>query len=78
MHYLTPSKKRKSYLLLLSSHYSYIKKKDSNLIWKLNNLNYQITKYVRCILMNQISRSSLKLFERENLNFVLYEEDEGF
>ena len=28
--------------------------------------------------MNQISRSSLKLFERENLNFVLYEEDEGF
>ena len=28
--------------------------------------------------MNQISRSSLKLFERENLKFVLYEEDEGF
>ena len=51
---------------------------DSNLIWKLNNFNYQITKYVRCILLNQISRSSLKLFERENLNFVLYEEDEGF
>ena len=78
MHYLTLSKKRKSYLLLLYSHYSYIKKKDSNLIWKLNNFNYQITKYVRCILMNQISRSSLKLFERENLKFVLYEEDEGF
>ena len=28
--------------------------------------------------MNQISRSSLKLFERKNLKFVLYEEDEGF
>ena len=28
--------------------------------------------------MNQIGRSSLKLFERENLKFVLYEEDEGF
>ena len=28
--------------------------------------------------MNQISRSSLKLFERENLKFVLYKEDEGF
>ena len=26
--------------------------------------------------MNQISRSSLKLFERENLKLVLYEEDE--
>ena len=78
MHYLTLSKKGKSYLLLLYSHYSYIKKKDSNLIWKLHNFNYQITKYVRCILMNQISRSSSKLFERENLKFVLYEEDEGF
>ena len=28
--------------------------------------------------MNQISRSSLKLFKRENLKFVLYEEDERF
>ena len=28
--------------------------------------------------MNQILRSSLKLFERENLKFVLYEEDKGF
>ena len=28
--------------------------------------------------MNQISRSSSKLFEREDLKFVLYEEDEGF
>ena len=28
--------------------------------------------------MNQISRSSSKLFERENLKFVLYEEGEGF
>ena len=28
--------------------------------------------------MNQISRSSSKLFEGENLKFVLYEEDEGF
>ena len=28
--------------------------------------------------MNQISRSSLKLFERENLKCVLYEEDERF
>ena len=28
--------------------------------------------------MNQISRSSSKLFEREILNFVLYEKDEGF
>ena len=28
--------------------------------------------------MNQISRSSSKLFERENLKFVLYEEDERF
>ena len=27
--------------------------------------------------MNQISRSNLKLFQRENLKFVLYEEDEG-
>ena len=53
-------------------------KKDTNLIWKLNNFNYQITEYVKYILINQISRSSLKLFERENLKFVLYEEDEGF
>ena len=29
-------------------------------------------------MINQISRSSLKLFERENLKFVLYEEDERF
>ena len=28
--------------------------------------------------MNQILRSSLKLFERENLKFVLCEKDEGF
>ena len=28
--------------------------------------------------MNQIWRLSLKLFEGENLKFVLYEEDEGF
>ena len=28
--------------------------------------------------MNQISRSSLKLFKEENLKFVLCEEDEGF
>ena len=28
--------------------------------------------------MNQISISSLKLFERENLKFVLCEKDEGF
>ena len=28
--------------------------------------------------MNQIWRSSLKIFDRENLKFVLYEEDEGF
>ena len=76
MHYLILSKKTllTTFILLLFIY----KKKDSNLIWKLNNFNYQIIKYVRCILMNQISRSSLKLFERENLKFVLYEKDEGF
>ena len=76
MHYLILSKKTllTTFILLLFIY----KKKDSNLIWKLNNFNYQIIKYVRCILINQISRSSLKLFERENLKFVLYEKDEGF
>ena len=78
MSYLTLAKERKSYQLPLYSHYSYIYKKDTNLIWKLNSFNYHITKYVGCVLINQIWRSSLKLFEGENLKFIFYEEDKGF
>ena len=54
--------KKKSYQLPLYTHYS---KRDTNLIWKLNSFNCYIRKYVGCLLINQIWRSSLKLFEEE-------------